>query len=120
GGVGRPLIEEQRADAVGYWAGSVRLGTDTAMDEKVFRIVKRLATKIFNAGKFVLAQGGEVRPISAELDRAFAAELRALVRAATGSFAAFNQAQALTETEGFFWASFTDTYLELANAPARD
>ena len=115
-----PLIEAHTADAVRYWAGSARLGTDTAMDEQVFRIGKRLTTKIFNAGKFVLAQGGEVHPISAELDRAFAAELRALVDRATESFARFQQAQALAETESFFWGSFTDTYLELAKARARD
>jgi len=115
-----PLIEEHTADAVRYWAASARLGTDTAVDEKVFRIGKRLATKIFNAGKFALAQTAEVHPVSAELDRAFAAELRSLVDSASASFERFNHAQALAETESFFWNRFTDTFLELAKARARD
>jgi valyl-tRNA synthetase len=60
-----PLVETYTADGVRYWAASARLGTDTAADEKVFKIGKRLATKIFNAGKFVLSQTGDVHPISA-------------------------------------------------------
>jgi valyl-tRNA synthetase len=115
-----PLIEQNTADAVRYWAASARLGADTAVDEKVFRVGKRLATKIFNAGKFVLGQTAEIHPVDAELDRAFAAQLGALVDSATDSFARFNHAQALADTESFFWGSFTDTYLELAKARARD
>ena len=115
-----PLIEEHTADAVRYWAASARLGADTAVDEKVFRVGKRLATKLWNAGKFVLGQGAEIHPVDAELDSAFAVELRALVDSATDCFARFNHAQALAETESFFWGRFTDTYLELAKARARD
>jgi valyl-tRNA synthetase len=114
-----PLIEKFTADGARYWSASARLGTDTAADEKVFKIGKRLATKLFNAGKFVLGQTAEVHPVHAELDRAFAAKLRQLVERATASFEAFNHAQALTDTESFFWTHFTDSYLELAKARAR-
>jgi len=85
----------------------------------VFKVGKRLVTKIFNAGKFVLSQTGERHPISTELDRAFAAKLRQLVEKATASQESFNYAQALQETESFFWSHFTDTYLELAKPRAR-
>src|SRR5262245_6250196 len=115
-----PLIEAHTADALRYWAASARLGTDTAVDEKVFRVGKRLATKIWNAGKFVLAQTAEVHPVTAELDRAFAAELGRVVESASESFERFNFAQALADTESFFWGSFTDTFLELVKARARD
>jgi valyl-tRNA synthetase len=115
-----PLIEEHTADALRYWAASARLGADTATDEKVFRVGKRLATKLWNAGKFVLAQSAEIHPVRAELDRAFAAELAGLVDGATDAFARFNHAQALADTESFFWGRFTDTYLELAKTRARD
>ncbi len=114
-----PLIEQHTADGARYWAASARLGTDTSADEKVFKVGKRLATKIFNAGKFVLSQGGEAHPISAELDRAFAAQLRELVARATAAFDAFHHAQALQDTESFFWTHFTDTYLELVKLRAR-
>jgi valyl-tRNA synthetase len=67
----------------------------------------------------VLAQGGERRPLTSELDRAFAAELRALAERATRWFDDFDQAHALMETESFFWTRFTDTFLELAKARGR-
>jgi valyl-tRNA synthetase len=58
------LLVEWSSDAVRYWAARARLGTDTAFDPGVFKVGKRLATKIFNASRFVLMQlergGGEV------------------------------------------------------------
>jgi valyl-tRNA synthetase len=113
------LVDEYGADAVRYWAASARLGTDTAFDEKVMKVGKRLVTKIFNAGKFVLGQGAPEAPITAELDRAFVERLRALVARVTASFDEFEYAHALAETEAFFWRDFTDTYLELVKARAR-
>src|SRR3990172_10619467 len=89
------LVEEYGADSVRYWAASARLGTDTAFDEKVLKIGKRLVTKLFNAGKFVLAQTGEVRPIAGELDRAFAYRLKTLVERVTAAYDEFDYAHAL-------------------------
>jgi valyl-tRNA synthetase len=114
-----PMLEKYGADACRYWAGSARLGTDTAFDEKVIQVGKRLVTKLFNAGKFVLAQEAEVRPITAELDRAFAAELHALVDRTAAAFRGFGFAEALQETETFFWTRFTDSFIELAKHRAR-
>jgi valyl-tRNA synthetase len=114
-----PLLDQYGADSVRYWAASARLGVDTALDEQVFKIGKRLVTKLFNAGKFVLAQEADVGPIANELDRAFAAKLRALVARSTRNFAGFQHALVLQEVESFFWSHFTDTYLELAKLRAR-
>jgi valyl-tRNA synthetase len=115
-----PLIDKYTADGVRYWAASARLGVDTALDEKVCKVGKRLVTKFFNAGKFVLSQTGEVHPIHCELDRGFAAKLRGLVERVTPAFERFNHAQVLQEVESFFWSHFTDTYLELVKLRARD
>jgi valyl-tRNA synthetase len=115
-----PLIDKYTADAARYWAASARLGSDTAFDEGVWKIGKRLATKLFNAGKFVLSQPAEATPVTAELDRAFVARLAALVDMVTRSFEDWNYAHALQETESFFWTHFTDTYLELVKTRARD
>lgn len=112
------LLDEWGVDAVRYWAASARLGTDTAFDPSVFKIGKRLVTKLFNAAKFVLSQGGQLGPITEELDRAFVAELHQLVAKVTADFEAFRYAQALHDTESFFWTRFTDTYLELAKPRA--
>jgi valyl-tRNA synthetase len=114
-----PLLEQYTADAGRYWAASARLGADTAFDEKVWKIGKRLVTKLFNAGKFVLSQTGEQQPISCELDRAFVLQLRELVEGCSNDFEAYNYAHALQQTESFFWTHFTDTYLELAKVRAR-
>lgn len=113
------LLDEYTADGVRYWAASARLGTDTAFDTAVLKIGKRLVVKLFNAGKFVLSQEAERHPIGHELDRAFVAELAALVKEATAAFDEFEYAKALMATEQFFWASFTDTFLELTKARSR-
>jgi valyl-tRNA synthetase len=101
-----PLLEKYTADGCRYWS--------------VFKVGKRLQTKIFNAAKFVLSQSAEVQPVTAELDRAFAAKLRVLVDRATGSFEDLNHAQVLQDVESFFWTHFTDTFIELAKGRARD
>ncbi len=114
------LLDAHGADGVRYWAASARLGTDTAFDEKVMKVGKRLVTKLFNAGKFVLAQERAPGPIVTELDRAFVARLRALVERVTAAFEGFDYAHALQQTEGFFWGDFTDTFLELVKVRARE
>ena len=114
------LLEEYAADGVRYWAAGARLGTDTVFDEKVMRVGKRLVTKLFNAGKFVLAQSGDAHPIDAELDRGFAARLATLAATVTAAHEEFDFARALMETESFFWHDFTDTFLELVKVRARD
>ena len=112
------LFDEHGVDSVRYWAASARLGSDTAFDPQVFKIGRRLTTKLFNAAKFVLSHTGEVGPISEELDRAFVVQLRTLVARVTESHNEFNFGQALSETESFFWTHFTDTFLELAKPRA--
>ncbi|MCH7600878.1 MAG: valine--tRNA ligase [Myxococcales bacterium] len=114
-----PMIERFTADGARYWSASARLGTDTASDEKIFKIGKRLSTKLFNAGKFVLQQTAEIHPITSELDRAFVTRLNELVDRSTRSFEDFDHAVVLKETESFFWTHFTDTYLELVKSRAR-
>jgi valyl-tRNA synthetase len=114
-----PLIERFGADTLRYWAGSARLGVDTAFDENVLRVGKRLGTKLWNASKFVLTQGGAPGAVTEELDRAFLAELAALVERATADFEAYEHADVLRAVESFFWTRFTDTTLELVKARAR-
>ena len=115
------LLVEYSSDAVRYWAARARLGTDTAFDPGVFKIGKRLSTKIFNASRFVLMQldravgeGGMpgVDAIADPLDLALVERLRGVVDQATRSFEAFDYAAALQVVEDSFW-SFCDHYLEL-------
>lgn len=112
------LFDEHGVDAIRYWAASARLGADTAFDPQVFKIGRRLTTKLYNASKFVLSHRGNEGPITEELDRAFVAKLRDLVVRVSGSHDEFHFAQALQDTEAFFWTHFTDTYLELTKPRA--
>ena len=114
------LIEQHSADAVRYWAARARLGTDTALDPQVFKLGKRLATKLFNASRFALLQldrigGAPAAAISEPLDVAWRARLARTIERATADFEAFDYAGALQTTEDAFW-DFCDHYLELVKA----
>jgi valyl-tRNA synthetase len=113
------LLEKFSADALRYWSGNARLGVDTAYDENIVKIGKRLVTKIYNASKFVISQNGSASAISCELDRAFVDRLRTVVKTTTEQLTEYNFSGALSTVESFFWNSFTDTYVEFAKKRAR-
>jgi valyl-tRNA synthetase len=113
------LLVEWSSDAVRYWSARARLGTDTAFDPGVFKVGKRLATKIFNASRFVLMQldraGGGVpgsEHIAEPLDLAMVERLRSVIELATRAFDGFDYATAMQVVEESFW-QFCDHYLEL-------
>jgi len=118
-----PLLDQFGADSVRYWAARARLGVDTAYDEQIFKVGKRLCTKLFNASKFAIGRFSEVDPallgpdkIAAETDRAVVAQLRPLIERVTDALEQFDYAQGLSLTEDFFWRTFCDNYLELAKS----
>lgn len=107
------FIEEFGADSVRYWAGLARPGVDTAFDTGIMKIGRRLAMKLFNAGKFVLSQSSEAGEVTEPLDLAFLAKLKTQVEHANKAFESYEAAASLMEVEKFFWSHFTDSYLEL-------
>ncbi len=113
------LLDDYGSDAARYWSLSARLGTDTAFDEKVLKVGRRLVTKIFNASKFVLGQSAPDGPVTRALDVSFLARLRETVEKATEALEALEYAVALDAIERFFWSSFTDTYVEMVKSRAR-
>ena len=110
------FIDEFGADAVRYWAGLARFGVDTAFDPGIMKIGRRLAMKIFNAGKFVLSQSAEAGHVTEPLDLAFLTKFKQECVNAARAFEAYEPGQALMEVEKFFWSHFTDSYLELVKS----
>jgi valyl-tRNA synthetase len=113
------LLDQYGADAVRYWSLSARLGTDTAFDEKVFAVGRRLVMKVWNAAKYALSQSAADGPVSHPLDRSFLARLGETVGKATMAFDELDYAGALDAIERFFWSGYTDNYLEMVKARAR-
>jgi valyl-tRNA synthetase len=117
-----PMLEQFSADAVRYWATSVRTGGDTNLSEEVFRNGSRLVTKLWNAAKFGLSLMQDYHP-SAEppdglnaTDRWLLARLAQVIRRATQSMEDYEFATAKAEVERFFWADLADNYIEMVKA----
>ncbi|HSL20964.1 MAG TPA: valine--tRNA ligase [Vicinamibacterales bacterium] len=112
------LLQEHGSDGVRYWAAGGRPGTDTTFDPGQMKVGRRLAIKILNASKFVLAsadpRAAEV-PITAALDRGMLTLLARVVRDATEALDGYNYTRALERSESFFWF-FCDNYLELVKS----
>jgi valyl-tRNA synthetase len=113
------LLDQFGSDAVRYWALSAKLGVDTAFDEKVLKVGRRLVVKLFNVAKYVLSQSGGDGPVLRPVDRGFLAALGGVVGEASRNLEELEHARALELTEQFFWGRFTDTYVEMVKARAR-
>jgi valyl-tRNA synthetase len=116
------LFEKYSSDAIRYWAGRARLGTDTATDETVFKIGQKLVTKMVNASKFALMQierSGATSPseIQEPLDLALISRMRTLITTTTEAFDRFEYGEALQRTEEAFWF-FCDHYIEMVKTRA--
>jgi valyl-tRNA synthetase len=110
------LLEEHGADGVRYWAASARPGTDTAFDPAQMKVGRRLAIKLLNAAKFVLARSEPRGAITHQLDAGVLTNLASLVREATERLDSdYDYAWVLQHTETFFW-DFCDNYLELVKS----
>ena len=106
------LLEEHGSDGVRYWAASGRPGTDTAFDSGQMKVGRRLAIKLLNASKFVLARHAPRGVVTVPVDRGLLTALARIVRESTADFEQYNYTRVLERTETFFWG-FCDDYLEL-------
>jgi len=117
------LIEERGTDAVRYWAGTSRLGADTAFSPDLLKIGKKLVGKLWNATAFAAIHLSKMdsapttaatdSAITEILDKGILSRLHQTVATATEAFARYEYADALDATNQFFWADFCDNYLEL-------
>jgi valyl-tRNA synthetase len=112
------LLDQYSADAIRYWTASGSLGTDVAFSEAQLKIGGRLATKLWNAFRFVGAHIEGVDPN--RLPEAFGVVNEWLLHRATECFTRYRKylgnyefSLALEAAERFFWKDFCDTYLEM-------
>jgi valyl-tRNA synthetase len=112
------LFDKYGSDAVRYWAASARPGVDTAFSEDQMKVGGKLATKLLNVTKFVLAfECDEEGAVLEAIDQAMLSRLDSVVADATSAFDELDYARALERTESFFWW-FCDDYVELVKARA--
>jgi valyl-tRNA synthetase len=109
------MLQEYGSDGVRYWAARGGPGVDTAFDVGQMKIGRRLAMKLLNASKFVLANRTPRAPITEVLDRGMLSNLALLVADSTRALDGYDYTRALMNTETFFWA-FCDDYIELVKA----
>ena len=110
------LLEEHGADGVRYWAACGRPGTDTAFDTGQMKVGRRLAIKLLNASKFVLARPEPRGRIEHPIDVGLLTALAPLVKEAAERLEKdYDYTWVLQRTETFFW-DFCDNYLELVKA----
>lgn len=119
-----PLIEQWSADALRYWATSIKPGQDTSFSSEPLSIGRRLVTKLWNASRFAESRLQGLDPTSLATlpatlqptDRWLLDRLAHTITVATKELADGEFATARSAVEHFFWSDLCDNYLELAKS----
>jgi len=110
------LVEQYGADAIRYWATGAGLGQNLRFSEIEIKKGKQIATKLWNAGKFILTNCKDYDPnepaIFEPADNWIIQELNQTIAEATNNFEEYQYAKAKTATEEFFMSKFADYYVE--------
>jgi valyl-tRNA synthetase len=109
------LLQEYGSDGVRYWAARGGPGVDTAFDVGQMKIGRKLAMKVLNVSKFILAGDHSDGPVTEALDRGMLINLATVVDDVTAELDQYEYAKALAKTESFFW-DFCDNYVEAAKS----
>ncbi|MBI0584663.1 MAG: valine--tRNA ligase [Methanomassiliicoccus sp.] len=117
-----PILQEYGADALRYYACTCALGEDNAFREKDVIHGKRLATKLWNIGKFtgmVVKERPEMKGLQ-PLDRWILSRYSKVVANATQFYENYQFDKAMREVEDFAWHEYADHYLELVKYRTRE
>ncbi len=120
------LIEQESADAVRYWATSVKAGNDTPLNSAMLANGRRLVTKLWNASRLASSRLAGLTceqivathlPVDAlPTDRWLLSRLAHTIVYATSELERGEHSTARAEVERFFWSDLCDNYLELTKA----
>ncbi len=117
-----PILAEYGADALRYYACTCALGEDNAFREKDVIHGKRLATKMWNIGKFtgmVVKERPAMQGLQ-PLDRWILSRYSKVVRDATQYYEEYQFDKAMRAIEDFAWHEYADHYLELIKYRTRE
>nr|WP_255453508.1 class I tRNA ligase family protein [Wolbachia endosymbiont of Atemnus politus] len=94
------MLKTYGADVVRYWSANSSLGVDTVYSENIFKIGKRLVTKLWNASKFVsifmeMHQTVSINSISETMDKWILSKLYKVIEKATSNLLQFEYCEAL-------------------------
>lgn len=109
------LMKEHSADALRYWAGSGRLGTDITYSEETIKRGKKLINKLFNVAKFINMhlEDFENRDVPYEfIDKWILEYYKETEEQFLNYLDNFEVGLALNTLEKFFW-NFCDDYIEI-------
>jgi valyl-tRNA synthetase len=108
------VIGKYSADALRFWAASVKLGNDLPYSEKDVVTGQKLLTKLWNASRFVSSFISKAdKPELETMDKWILVKLMKLIEKSTDSFEKYEYSDSKRETEVFFWHTFADNYLEI-------
>ena len=114
------IIDKFGADALRYWAATVKLGEDLPYHEKDVITGKKTVTKLWNASKFVFMNLEDFKDFSVDfkefdlkvIDKWLLSKLMGAIKRSTEAFDKYEYSRSKYEVDVFFWHSFCDNYLE--------
>ncbi len=109
------VIEKYSADAIRYWAASVKLGDDLCYREKDVKNAQKFLTKLWNASRFATIHLKKNKPRKVKLttmDKWLLTKLSKVIKYSTENFKSYSYSKSKDASEQFFWQDFCDNYLE--------
>lgn len=110
------LIKEHSADAIRYWAGTGRLGTDIIFSDETLQRGKKLINKIWNVSKFIEMHLSDYEDKEIDdyeyIDKWILCKYQEMEVSFLKYLDEYEVGLALNTLEKFFW-NFCDNYIEI-------
>lgn len=110
------LIKEHSADAIRYWAGTGRLGTDIIFSDETLQRGKKLINKIWNVSKFIEMHLSDYEDKEIDdyeyIDKWILCKYQEMEVSFLKHLDEYEVGLALNTLEKFFW-NFCDNYIEI-------